>query len=55
MIVTGDDFEDIPALKSYLHQQFEMQDLGYLQYYRGIEIAYSLDGYIFFFTNEVYQ
>ena len=36
----------ITSLKQFLHQQFEMKDLGPLRYFLGIEVAYSLAGYL---------
>jgi hypothetical protein len=46
MIITGDDIDDILFLKTKLARQFEMKDLGYLQYLLGIEIAYSPRDYL---------
>ncbi|GJZ66365.1 putative RNA-directed DNA polymerase [Tanacetum coccineum] len=42
MVVTGDDTEEIEALKNYLSQEFEMKDLGQLKYFLGIEVARSI-------------
>ena len=44
MIITGDDLSDIQELKDFLSQQFEMKDLGYLNYFLGLEITHSIDG-----------
>ncbi|GJX61870.1 putative RNA-directed DNA polymerase [Tanacetum coccineum] len=44
MVVTGDDTEEIEALKNYLSQEFEMKDLGQLKYFLGIEVARSIQG-----------
>jgi hypothetical protein len=46
MIITGDDINDILFLKTKLARQFEMKDLGYLQYLLSIEIAYSPRDYL---------
>lgn len=37
MINTDDDFDNINDLKSFLNQNFEMKDLGYLSYFLGLE------------------
>ena len=44
MIITGDDLSDIQELKDFLSQQFEMNDLGHLNYFLGLEITNSIDG-----------
>ena len=44
MIITDDDLSGIQELKDFLSQQFEMKDLGYLSYFLGLEIIYSIDG-----------
>ena len=36
----------VSVLKAELAKQFEMKDLGPLRYFLGIEVAYSLRGYI---------
>uniref|UniRef100_A0A2N9F654 Reverse transcriptase Ty1/copia-type domain-containing protein n=1 Tax=Fagus sylvatica TaxID=28930 RepID=A0A2N9F654_FAGSY len=41
MIITGDDHSDISNFK-FLHQQFEMKDLGHLSYFLGLELIGSL-------------
>ena len=43
-IITGDDFSGIQELKDFLNQQFEMKDLGHLNYFLGLEITHSTDG-----------
>ncbi|RVW36460.1 Retrovirus-related Pol polyprotein from transposon TNT 1-94 [Vitis vinifera] len=44
MIITGDDLSGIQELKDFLSQQFEMKDLGHLNYFLGLEITHSIDG-----------
>ena len=43
MIITGDDLSGIQELKDFFSQQFEMKDLGYLNYFLGLEITHSID------------
>ena len=43
MIITSDDFSGIQELKDFLSQQFEMKDLGHLNYFLGLEITHSID------------
>uniref|UniRef100_A0A2N9GM47 Reverse transcriptase Ty1/copia-type domain-containing protein n=1 Tax=Fagus sylvatica TaxID=28930 RepID=A0A2N9GM47_FAGSY len=38
MIITGDDHSGISDFKLFLHQQFEMKDLGHLSYFLGLEL-----------------
>ncbi|XP_047322353.1 uncharacterized mitochondrial protein AtMg00810-like [Impatiens glandulifera] len=45
MIITSDDTNGICDLKNFLHQQFEMKDLGQLSYFLGLEIASDKSGY----------
>ena len=45
MIITGDDTTGISELQNYLHQQFEMKDLGPLGYFLGLEVSSNFDGY----------
>ena len=44
MIITCDDLSGIQELKDFLSQQFEMKDLGHLNYFLGLEIIHSTDG-----------
>ncbi|XP_059663880.1 uncharacterized mitochondrial protein AtMg00810-like [Cornus florida] len=41
MVVTGNDPEEMKALKKYLSREFEMKDLGPLRYFLGIEVSRS--------------
>ena len=45
MIITGDDIQGIQYLKHFLGRQFEMKDLGPLNYFLGLEVSSSADGY----------
>ena len=44
MIITGDNLSGIQELKDFLSQQFEMKDLGHLNYFLGLEITHSTYG-----------
>ncbi|XP_019264486.1 PREDICTED: uncharacterized protein LOC109242109 [Nicotiana attenuata] len=44
IILTGNDLEEITALKSFLDNEFKIKDLGVLNYFLGIEVAYHSDG-----------
>ena len=44
IIITGDDIEEIVRVKKGLASEFEMKDLGKLQYFLGMEIARSQEG-----------
>jgi hypothetical protein len=52
MIITGDDPEYIAFVKTHLSNQFLMSDLGPLQYFLGIEISSTPEG--FFLSQEKY-
>ena len=41
MIITGSDPQGIQDLKQFLHQTFEMKDLGSLSYFLGLEVTYN--------------
>ena len=45
MIIIGDDMPGIQNLKYFLGRQFEMKDLGPLNYFLGLEVSSSVDGY----------
>uniref|UniRef100_A0A2N9GJX2 Integrase catalytic domain-containing protein n=1 Tax=Fagus sylvatica TaxID=28930 RepID=A0A2N9GJX2_FAGSY len=45
MIITGDDHSGISDFKLFLHQQFEMKDLGHLSYFLGLEVSSDSTGY----------
>ena len=45
MIITGDDMQGIHDLKHFLGRQFEMKDLGPLNYFLGLEVSSSIDDY----------
>ena len=45
MIITCDDMRGIQDLKHFLGHQFEMKDLGPLNYFLGLEVSSSTDGY----------
>ena len=45
MIITGDDIQGIQDLKHFLGRQFEMKDLGPLNYFLGLKVSSSIDGY----------
>ena len=45
MIITGDDMQGFQDLKHFLGRQFEMKDLGPLNYFLGLEVSSSVDGY----------
>ena len=45
MIITDEDMRGILDLKHFLGRQFEMKDLGPLNYFLGLEVSSSEDGY----------
>ena len=45
MIITGDDMQGVQDLKHFLGRQFEMKDIGLLNYFVGLEVCSSTDGY----------
>ncbi|XP_021828884.1 uncharacterized protein LOC110769255 [Prunus avium] len=46
MVITGNDENVIHNLKSFLHNQFHIKDLGHLKYFLGLEIARSKTGIV---------
>ena len=46
ILLIGDNIAEINSLKAHLHKVFSIKDLGFLNYFLGIEIAYSSDGII---------
>ncbi|XP_070021116.1 uncharacterized mitochondrial protein AtMg00810-like [Nicotiana sylvestris] len=40
-VITGVDSSEISVVKSFLHAQFKIKDLGCLNYFMGIEVHYS--------------
>lgn len=44
IILTGTDLDEITSLKTFLHDQFKIKDLGKLHYFLGLEILYRHDG-----------
>lgn len=47
MVITGDDYEEMPKLQEQLATEFEMKNLGGLKYFLGIEVARSQQGIFF--------
>jgi hypothetical protein len=45
MIIIGDDLSSIRDLQHFLSQNFEMKDLGQLNYFLGLEVTSGSDGY----------
>ena len=43
-IIISDDLSGIQELKDFLSQQFEMKDLGHLNYFLCLDITHSIDG-----------
>ncbi|XP_070026049.1 uncharacterized mitochondrial protein AtMg00810-like [Nicotiana sylvestris] len=43
-MITGADSSEISSVKSFLHDQFKIKDLGCLNYFLGIEVHYSDSG-----------
>ena len=44
IVVTGDDLQGLRTLKRCLLQEFEIEELGKLKYFLGIEVAHSQHG-----------
>ena len=47
LLLYVDDMQSIQDLKHFLGRQFEMKDLGPLNYFLGLEVSSSADGYYF--------
>ena len=45
MIIICDDMQGIQDLKNFIGHQFEMKDLDPLNYFLGLEVSSSADGY----------
>ena len=45
MIITGDNHFGIFDFKQFLHQNFEMKNLGHLSYFLGFEVSFDSTGY----------
>jgi hypothetical protein len=45
MIITRDDTAGIHNLQQFFSQQFEMNDLGSLSYFLGLEVSFDPNGY----------
>ena len=45
MIINGDDHFSISYFKQFLHQHFEMKDLGHLSYFIGLEVSSNSTSY----------
>ena len=41
IVITGSDSKGILSLKSFLHNQFHIKDLGMLKYFLGVEVMKS--------------
>ena len=44
IVITRSDFKGIVSLKSFLHSQFQIKDLGILKYFLSIEVMRSKQG-----------
>ncbi|WRX19899.1 Reverse transcriptase [Theobroma cacao] len=44
IVITGSDTASIQSLKSFLHMQFQIKDLGLLKYFLGVEVTRSKKG-----------
>ena len=44
IVITGSDMVGISSLKSFLHGQIHIKDLGMLKYFLGIEVMRSKQG-----------
>ena len=55
MIIASDDMQGIHDLKRFLSRKFEMKDLGPLNYFLGLEVSSSTDGYYLTQTKYTYN
>lgn len=46
IVVTGNDGDEINSLKAYLRTEFEIEELGTLTYFLGIEVGWSKKGIV---------
>lgn len=46
IIITGNDPQFISSIKSHLHHEFSIKDLGRLSFFLGLELTYSTNGII---------
>ncbi|XP_022041556.1 uncharacterized mitochondrial protein AtMg00810-like [Helianthus annuus] len=46
ILVTGDNIYEIDSLKAFLHTTFQIKDLGFLNYFLGIEVLHHSHGTI---------
>ncbi|KAK9053074.1 hypothetical protein SSX86_029704 [Deinandra increscens subsp. villosa] len=46
ILLTGNDLQEITQLKAFLHDQFKIKDLGFLNYFLGIEVISVAQGTI---------
>lgn len=53
MIITGDDPKEISSLQAHLATEFEMKNLGWLEYFLGIKVVRSKQG-IFLSQRKIY-
>ena len=44
IVITMSDFKSNSSLKSFLHNQFHIKDLGTLKYFSGVEVMRSKHG-----------
>jgi len=46
ILVTGNDISEIQSLKTYLDATFKIKDLGFVNYFLGLEVLQSQQGLI---------